>query len=189
MSENSVSEAQAITEARNWVEQVVIRHNFCPFAHKPAKNNTIRYAACMAEDEESVVGMLIDELMLLRDAERSKIETTVLVAPNCLNDFDRYNQFLDLVDAILEQLHLQGILQVASFHPDYQFGDLEADDVRNYTNRTPHPMFHLIVEDDIERARNTYPDVDSIPEANMRLLEEMGLEEAKRQLEACKVRK
>ncbi len=183
---NEVTEQQALDAARNWVERVVIKHNFCPFAHKPAKNNVIRYTVSMADSEEGLVEDLIDELMKLRDAERGEHETTVLVAPNCLHDFHDYNQFLDLVDVLIQQFNLEGIIQVASFHPDYQFGDLEADDVRNYTNRTPYPMFHLILEEDIERARNTYPDVEAIPETNMRVLEEMGLEEARRQLAACK---
>jgi len=189
MNNQPITEEQAVAEARNWVERIVIRHNFCPFAHKPARNNVIRYVACMDDSEEALVEILISELLKLRDADHSVHETTVLVAPNCLRDFHLYNQFLDLIDVLLEQFNLQGVLQVASFHPDYQFADLDEDDVRNYTNRTPHPMFHLIVEDDIERARNTYPDVESIPETNMRVLEEMGLEEAKRQLAACKHRK
>lgn len=186
MTEGELTEAQAIEHARNWVEKIVIRHNFCPFAHKPARNNVIRYVACMADNEEALVEVLINELLMLRDADRTTHETTVLAAPNCLNEFHDYNQFLDLVDVLLQQFHLEGVIQVASFHPDYQFADLDEDDVRNYTNRTPYPMFHLIIEDDIEHARNTYPDVDAIPETNMRVLQEMGLKEAKHQLAQCK---
>ncbi len=189
MASDLVTEAQALAAARCWVEQVVIKHNFCPFAHKPARNNVIRYVASMADNEEALVEDIINELMLLRDAQKGEHETTVLVAPNCLHDFHAYNQFLDLVDVLIEQFHLQGIIQVASFHPDYQFADLDADDVRNYTNRTPYPLFHLILEDDIEHARNTYHDVEAIPETNMRVLEEMGLEEAKRQLAECTKKK
>ncbi len=180
-----LSAEQAIAAARCWVEQVVIKHNFCPFAHKPARNNTIRYVASLAQSADALVEDFINELTLLRDADHTKTETTVLVAPNCLQDFDDYNQFLDLVDVLIEQFSLQGIIQVASFHPDYQFADLEKDDVRNYTNRTPYPMFHLILEESIEHARETYPDVDEIPENNMRLLQSLGLAEAKRQLAAC----
>ena len=180
-----VSDEQAIAAARCWVEQVVIKHNFCPFAHKPARNNTIRYAASLAQDADALVEELINELILLRDADHAKIETTVLVVPNCLQRFDDYNQFLDLVDVLIEQFNLQGLIQVASFHPDYQFADLEKDDVRNYTNRSPYPMFHLILEDSIAHARDSYPDVDQIPENNMRLLQEQGLDQAKQQLQAC----
>jgi len=189
MNKPIISEEQAIAAARCWVEQVVIKHNFCPFAHKPARNNAIRYAASMVQSEEALVEALMSEVIRLRDADHAVHETTVLVAPNCLRDFHDYNQFLDWVDVLIEQLHLQGIIQVASFHPDYQFADLDAEDVRNYTNRTPHPLFHLILEEDIEQARNSYPDVEAIPDTNMRLLEAMGLEEAQRQLTACCQRK
>ncbi len=189
MSSPLVSEAQAVAAARCWVERVVIRHNFCPFAHKPARDKVIRYVASMAQSEETLVENLMSELIRLRDADHATHQTTVLVAPNCLHDFHHYNQFLDLVDMLIEQLHLQGVIQVASFHPDYQFADLDAGDVRNYTNRTPYPMFHLILEEDIEQARHSYPDVEAIPDTNMRLLEEMGLEEAQRQLAACCKRK
>ncbi len=180
-----VSDEQAIAAARCWVEQVVVKHNFCPFAHKPVRNNTIRYVASQAQDTDALVEDLINELLLLRSADHTKIETTVLVAANCLQRFDHYNQFLDLVDVLIEQFNLQGLIQVASFHPDYQFADLDKDDVRNYTNRSPCPMFHLILEDSIEKARASYPDVDMIPENNMRLLQELGLDQAKRQLQAC----
>lgn len=180
-----VSDGQAIAAARCWVEQVVIKHNFCPFAHKPARNNSIRYAASQAQDTDGLVDDLINELILLRDADHTKTETTVLVVANCLQNFDDYNPFLDLVDVLIEQFNLQGIIQVASFHPDYQFADLDKEDVCNYTNRTPYPMFHLILEDSIERARDTYPDVEMIPQNNMRLLQQLGLDEAKKQLAAC----
>ncbi len=180
-----ISETQAVAAARCWVEQVVIKHNFCPFAHKPARNNRIRYVASLAQDADVLVEDLVAELILLRDADHTKVETTVLVAPNCLQSFGDYNQFLDLVDVLIEQFNLQGSIQVASFHPDYQFADLDKDDVRNYTNRSPYPMFHLILEDSIAQARETYPDVDQIPENNMCLLQEQGLDQAKRQLACC----
>ncbi len=180
-----VSDEQAIAASRCWVEQVVIKHNFCPFAHKPARNNTIRYVVSQAQDVDALVEDLINELTLLSDADHAKLETTVLVASSCLQNFDDYNQFLDLVDVLIKQFNLQGVIQVASFHPDYQFADLDKDDVRNYTNRSPYPMFHLILEDSIEQARATYPDVDQIPENNMRLLQQLGLDEAKQQLGAC----
>ncbi|HHJ80873.1 MAG TPA: DUF1415 domain-containing protein [Candidatus Tenderia electrophaga] len=180
-----VSEEQAVAAARCWVEQVVIKHNFCPFAHKPARNNTIGYVACLAQHADALVEDLIKQLLLLRDADHGKIETIILVAPNCLQGFDDYNQFLDVVDVLINQFNLQGIIQVASFHPDYQFADLDKDDVRNYTNRSPYPMFHLILEDSIAQARETYPDVDQIPENNMRLLRAQGLDQAKQQLAGC----
>ncbi len=181
-----VTEAQVVAQTRRWVERVVVRHNFCPFAHQPFRNDTIRYAVCLAERPEAVVERLTQELLLLRDAEPEAVETSILITPNCFADFEEYNQFLDLVDALIGQLQLEGEIQVASFHPDYQFADLPPGDVRNYTNRSLHPMFHLILESSIEAARRHHPDVSAIPEENMRLLAEMGLEEAQRQLAACR---
>ena len=180
-----LSEQSVLAQTRCWVESVVIKHNFCPFAHKPFKNDKIRMVACMSDQAETLVEQLFKELQYLNEADHERVETTLLVAPNCLQDFLDYNQFLDVVDAVLDQLDLNGIIQVASFHPQYQFADLDADDVRNYTNRSPYPTFHLILEDSIEQARATYPDVDGIPERNMQLLLEMGLAEAQRQLQAC----
>ena len=179
------SEAQVIAATRCWVEQVVVRHNLCPFAHKPARNKTIRYVVSQAAETDQLVEDLLNELILLRDADHAQIETTILAVPKCLNKFDDYNQFLDLVDVLIVQFNLQGIIQVASFHPDYQFADLAKDDVRNYTNRSPWPMFHLILEQSIEQARLSYPDVEAIPDNNMRLLQKLGLDEVRRQLDAC----
>ncbi len=183
---NMLNEEQVITQTRQWVQDIVMRHNLCPFAHKPFRNDVIRYHVCMAAQEEAVVEALINEMKRLRDADREKLETTLLVTPNCFHSFDDYNQFLNVVDVLIEQFNLEGVIQVASFHPDYQFADLEPDDVRNYTNRSLHPMFHLILEKSIEEARESYPDVHEIPENNMKLLADMGLEEAQRQLAACR---
>lgn len=182
------NDEQVIAETRCWVEQVVVRHNLCPFAHKPVKKQTIRYVCTLSDSEDGLVDDLINELALLRDADHAEIETTLLVAPNCLQSFDDYNQFLNVVDMLIEQFALQGIIQVASFHPDYRFADLDQGDVRNYTNRSPYPMFHLILEESVQKARLSYPDVEAIPENNMKLLLEMGLVEVKRQLDVCRQR-
>lgn len=180
-----LNEEKIIAQTREWVDKIVVGHNFCPFAHKPSHNNTIRYSVCMTDQADEVAERLMSELLLLKSSDHSEVETTVLVTPQCFQCFDDYNQFLDVVDMLIEKLHLEGEIQVASFHPDYQFADLDKEDVRNYTNRSLYPMFHLILESSIEHARASYPDVDAIPENNMVLLENMGLDEAKRQLKAC----
>lgn len=179
-------DAQIIATTRQWAKDIVIRHNLCPFAHKPFRNELIRYSVSHATTEDELVDDLIDELLLLRNADTSKVETTLIIVPDCFRDFAHYNQFLDVVDMLIGQFGLEGTIQVASFHPDYQFADLDYDDVRNYTNRSLYPMFHLILEESIERARNTHPDVESIPDTNMALLEQIGLEEIKRQQQACR---
>ncbi len=178
-------EQSIIAQTRCWVKQVVIRHNLCPFAYKPFRNNTIRYHVSFAKSDEALMQDLIDELMLLRDADTNTVETTLVIVPEMFTNFGNYNQFLDVVEMLIDQFGLAGIIQVASFHPKYQFADLAEEDVRNYTNRSPYPMLHLILEESIELARTTHPNVEAIPETNMLLFEEHGLEEAQRQLAEC----
>ena len=176
---------KATFETKQWIEKIIINHNFCPFAKKPFNQDKIRYAVSSATDSEKVVDDLVDELLLLHETPATEVETTILIVPNTLIDFDEYNQFLDVTDSALEELDLVDIIQVASFHPDYCFADLDVDDVRNYTNRSIYPMFHLIREDSVEHARATFKDVENIPDANMDLLLEIGLDAIRHQRNAC----
>ena len=166
---------QVIEQTKKWLEKFVIKHNLCPFAVKPFRDNRIRYVNCSASNEKELADILIDEILLLRDMDPEKIETTLVITPFLLADFLDYNQFLNVVDSIIDELNVEGVIQVASFHPDYQFADLGKDDVRNYTNRSPYPMFHLIREDSIEKAREMM-DTESIPDRNMQLLMDIGLD-------------
>ena len=166
---------QVIEQTKKWLEKFVIKHNLCPFAAKPFRDNRIRYVNCSASNEKELADILIDEILLLRDMDPEKIETTLVITPFLLADFLDYNQFLNVVDSIIDELNVEGVIQVASFHPDYQFADLGKDDVRNYTNRSPYPMFHLIREDSIEKAREMM-DTESIPDRNMQLLMDIGLD-------------
>lgn len=179
-------DSQVIAATRQWVQDIVIRHNLCPFAHKPFRNGVIRYAVSQADNEDLLVNDLIDELLFLRDVDPVAVETTLLILPNCLNWFSDYNQFLDVADMVVGQFALEGTIQIASFHPEYQFADLDCDDVRNYTNRSPYPMLHLILEASVERARESYPNIDLVPATNMALLQKIGLDEIKKQQQACK---
>ena len=184
MSEDQTTEIKtqndkAISTTKNWLEHFVIAHNFCPFAAKPFKEDRIRYVSCSATDEDKLVDALVDEIIILKEAKQQETETTILIVPLMLADFLEYNQFLDVVDSIIHELDVEGIIQVASFHPDYQFADLDKDDVRNYTNRSPYPMFHLIRESSIEKARENM-DTESIPDRNMDLLLDLGIEKVKK---------
>ena len=123
------------------------------------------------------------ELELLN--EQPEIETTLLIHPYVLKDFLQYNQFLEYANGLLQQLDLQGVYQIASFHPHYQFSDTLAEDAENYTNRSPFPMLHLIREDGLEQAIANYPDVDLIPERNIALLNKMGPDAISRLLNEC----
>jgi hypothetical protein len=125
---------------------------------------------------------LVDEIFFLKEAEQQQTETTIIIVPLMLSDFLDYNQFLNAVDLKIQELKVKGVIQVASFHPDYQFADLDNDDVRNYTNRSPYPLFHLIRESSIEKAREQM-DTESIPDRNMDLLLNLGIDKVRKNWE------
>lgn len=159
---------------RQWVDRVVIGLNLCPFAKAVQAKGQVRYALSQAREAEALLTDLVAEFERLRDTPAEIIDTTVLVHPWVLNDFFDYNDFLDIADAALVELDLEGILQVASFHPGYQFADSAPDDIENHTNRSPFPMLHLLREDSIDRAVAAYPDPDAIIERNQATMRRLG---------------
>jgi len=165
-----------IAETRTWLEQIVIGLNLCPFAKAVYVKNQVRFVLSDATTPEALVEELAEELVLLRDTPAEEIDTTLIVHPEVLTDFLDYNDFLDNADAAIEALDLQGILQVASFHPQYQFAGVAPDDVSNYTNRSPYPTLHLLREDSVERAVAAFPDPDVIVERNIETLDKLGVE-------------
>ncbi|MGN7837198.1 DUF1415 domain-containing protein [Stenotrophomonas sp. 22385] len=165
-----------IAETRRWLEQIVIGLNLCPFAKAVYVKDQVRFVLSDATTIEALVEELAEELVLLRDTPAEQIDTTLIVHPDVLTDFLDYNDFLDNADAAIEALDLQGILQVASFHPQYQFAGVAPDDVSNYTNRAPYPTLHLLREDSVERAVAAFPDPDVIVERNIETLDKLGIE-------------
>ena len=165
-----------IAETRLWLEQIVIGLNLCPFAKAVYVKDQVRFVLSDATTPEALVEELAEELVLLRDSPAEQIDTTLIVHPDVLTDFLDYNDFLDNADAAIEALDLQGILQVASFHPQYQFAGAAPDDVSNYTNRAPYPTLHLLREDSVERAVAAFPDPDVIVERNIETLDKLGVE-------------
>jgi len=165
-----------IAETRKWLEQIVIGLNLCPFAKAVYVKDQVRFVLSDATTPEALVEELAEELILLRDTPPEQIDTTLIVHPDVLTDFLDYNDFLDNADAAIEALDLQGILQVASFHPQYQFAGAAPDDVSNYTNRAPYPTLHLLREDSVERAVAAFPDPDVIVERNIETLDKLGVE-------------
>ena len=152
----------------NWLDQVVIGLNLCPFAAFPRKNQKIRLKVSQAHDHESLLADIQEEIMYLDGQTIDKLETTLVIVPYMLQDFYDYNDALGLVEAMLEEMGWEGHYQVASFHPDYQFAETEADDAENLTNRAPYPIFHLLRERSVEKAIETYEgDVADIPEINI----------------------
>ncbi len=162
---------------RHWLESVVIELNLCPFAKRELINDRVRFAETDARTEVQLLQALEAELeRLVGDAS---IETTLLIHPQVLADFADYNQFLELADGLLLQMELDGVFQIASFHPDYQFADTHPDDAENYTNRSPFPLLHLLREESLARAIEHTPDVDQIPIRNIQTMNELGTEELK----------
>ncbi|WP_315386850.1 DUF1415 domain-containing protein [uncultured Stenotrophomonas sp.] len=165
-----------IADTRKWLEQIVIGLNLCPFAKAVYVKDQVRFVLSDATTPEALVEQLAEELLLLRDTPAEQIDTTLIIHPDVLTDFLDYNDFLDNADAAIETLDLQGILQVASFHPQYQFAGAAPDDVSNYTNRSPYPTLHLLREDSVERAVAAFPDPDVIVERNIETLDKLGIE-------------
>lgn len=168
-----------IEATRLWVQRLVVDMNLCPFAKRELVKERVRFATTAATTEAQLLAALRAELERLRSDP--SIETTLLIHPQVLQDFHDYNQFLDVADGLLVDMQLDGICQIASFHPHYQFAGTAADDAENYTNRTPYPLLHLLREDSLERAIASYPDVDGIPERNIALMQRLG-RDALRQL-------
>jgi hypothetical protein len=168
--------AEVIAATAAWVEKAVIGLNLCPFAKAVQVKKQIRYVVSDATTEEELLRDLMDELQTLSDTEAEQVDTTLLIHPSVLNDFLDYNDFLDVADAAVEDMDLAGELQVASFHPQYQFADTEPDDIGNYTNRSPYPTLHLLREESIDRAVEAFPDAADIFDKNIDTMRELGHE-------------
>ena len=165
-----------IADTVRWLERAVIGLNLCPFAKGVHAKGQIHYVVSEATDARSLLGDLQRELAALAEADPGQRDTTLLIVPQCLEDFLDFNDFLELADKLLESLDLDGILQVASFHPQFQFADAAPDDITNATNRAPYPILHLLREDSIDRAVEAFPEAEMIYERNMQVLEDLGAE-------------
>jgi uncharacterized protein len=163
-----------LSNTRHWLTRAVIGLNLCPFAKAVHVKNQIRYAISEAENLEGVLIDLEAELNRLAQTDAAQIDTTLLIVPHALADFLEYNDCLFFADRMLKQLRLEGELQVASFHPHYQFEGSEPDDIENYTNRAPYPILHLLREASIERAVDAFPDAAEIYERNQETLRRLG---------------
>ncbi|HEY5324628.1 MAG TPA: DUF1415 domain-containing protein [Caldimonas sp.] len=163
-----------IAETRAWVERVVIGVNLCPFAKAPQVKGLVRYVLSEASEPEALLAGLIEELKLLAGTPADRIETTLLVHPQVLADFADYNDFLGLAESAVAGLGLEGVIQVASFHPGYQFAGTAPDDLTNATNRSPYPTLHLLREESVERAVAAFPEAEAIFEANIATMRRLG---------------
>ena len=162
---------------RHWLESVVIELNLCPFAKRELINDRVRFANTDATTELQLLQALETELERL--SSNTSIETTLLIHPKVLADFADYNEFLELADGLLVQMEFDGVFQIASFHPDYQFAETHPDDAENYTNRSPYPILHLLREASLSRAIEHTADIDQVPLRNIHKMNELGAEKLK----------
>jgi len=175
-----------LAQTRAWVDRAVIGLNLCPFAKGPQVKGQVRYVLSDATATDELRQDLLTELQRLIDTPLEQTETTLLVHPQVLGDFFDYNHFLDEAERAVAELDLTGVIQIASFHPHYQFAGTDADDVTNATNRSPYPTLHLIREDSIDRAVAAFPEAEAIYEVNMATMTRLGAEGWARLQQQCR---
>ena len=172
----SDAESIAIEDTQKWLLEAVIGLNLCPFAKAVVVKDRVRYRVCLSSVSQDVLQMLADELQFLVSADASVVETTLLIAPYALPDFLDFNEFLGECNTLLESQGLEGELQVADFHPDYQFAGEAPDAMGHFTNRAPYPTLHLLRESSLDEAVAVYPDAALIFERNIASLESLGVQ-------------
>jgi hypothetical protein len=162
--------------ARRWVEKIVIGLNLCPFAKAVHAKKQICYVVTAAIQPDDLLAELEHQIDVLVNADPAEVDTTLLIHPLAMLDFIDYHFFVGEADAALKRLEVQGVLQIAGFHPDFCFARSEPSDLANYTNRSPHPMLHLLRESSVERAVAAFPDAADIFAGNIERLRSLGLE-------------
>lgn len=172
MSDDAAGLVEARTRA--WLEHAVIGLNLCPFAKAPHVKGQIRYVVTETGEPAALLELLAAEIRALVASDPEQIETTLVIHPKALVDFDDYNDFLDAADAVLDALDAAGVLQIATFHPAYRFAGSASGDIANATNRSPYPMLHLLREASVDRAVVAFPDAETIYQRNVETLEALG---------------
>lgn len=170
------SAEQIVRETREWLEKAVIGLNLCSFARAVYLRDQVRFVVSPAETPAGLLLDLADELHFLDEADPEEVDTTLIIHPHVLHDFLEYNDFLGEAEQTVEDLDFDGEIQVASFHPRYQFAGTEPDDIENFTNRSPYPMLHLLREASVSRAVESIPDPAQIYEANIETMKRLGPE-------------
>lgn len=163
-----------VAATRHWLERAVIGLNLCPFAKAVHSRGRIRWVLCEAAEPEALLQTLLDELLFLARADPAEVDTTLIVHPRVLLKFEAFNEFLDVADAALESLALEGVLQIASFHPGFRFEGSAGDDIANATNRSPFPTLHLLRESSVDAAVAAFPEAEAIFEKNIETLRALG---------------
>lgn len=164
-----------IEATRQWLEKAVIGLNLCPFAKTVYLKDQVRIVVSTAPHLDGLLEDLDRELDFLAAAEPSEVDTTLLIHPTLLPDFLDFNDFMQLAEAAVEEHHLEGVIQIASFHPQFQFADTAPDEMANYTNRAPYPTLHLLREASISKAIATFPNTETIYQRNIVTLQKLGI--------------
>jgi hypothetical protein len=172
----TASEDEVIEATRAWLERAVIGLGLCPFAKAVHVKNQVRYVVSAARNSDTLLDHLERELTSLAETPADEVDTTLLIHPHVLEDFLDYNDFLELADRVVEETGLQGVLQVASFHPRFQFEGTEPDDITNYTNRSPYPILHILREASVDQAVAAFPEAEKIYEKNIETMKALGKE-------------
>jgi hypothetical protein len=173
-SQSPISDKTVVADTIGWLERAVIGLNLCPFAKSVHVKGQVHYAVSRADTSAQLLDDLIFELNALLAHEPSARDTTLLIATDCLKEFDKFNDFLVLADRVLADMQLDGVIQIASLHPHYQFAGTLVDDLDNFTNRSPYPTLHLLREESIDRAVQAYPLAATIFEKNMQTMHTLG---------------
>ena len=169
-----MSDDQVLSKTRHWLEAAVIGLNLCPFAKAVYVKNQVRLVVSKARHADDLLEELDRELDLLVGTPTNEIDTTLLIHPSLFDDFLDFNDFLEIAEGVVDEHGLEGVIQLASFHPQFQFDGTEPDDISNYTNRAPFAILHLLREESVERAVEAFPNADDIFEANIQTLEKLG---------------
>ncbi len=170
----ALSEQEVIDQTRHWLEKAVIGLNLCPFAKAVYVKNQVRLVVSKARHADDLLEELDRELDLLVATPADEVDTTLLIHPTLFEDFLDFNDFLEVADGVVEEHELEGVIQLASFHPRFQFDGTEPDDISNFTNRAPFAMLHLLREDSVEKAVQAFPQAEAIFEENIKTLEKLG---------------
>jgi hypothetical protein len=169
-----MTDAEVLTQTRHWLEKAVIGLNLCPFAKAVYVKNQVRLVVSHARHADDLLEELDRELDLLAATPAQEIDTTLLIHPTLFDDFLDFNDFLEIAEGVVDEHGLEGVVQLASFHPKFQFEGTEPDDIGNFTNRAPFAILHLLREDSVERAVEAFPEADAIFDVNIQTLEKLG---------------
>ena len=178
------TDSELVGQTQHWIKSVVIECNFCPFAKREIEKENVRYSVIRNKSLEDCLQSVIQECVFLDENEST--ETTLLIFPDVFEKFNDYLQFVEISEKLIADQGYEGVYQLASFHPDYVFADSSADDAANYTNRSPSPMLHFLREASLEKALESYPKPEKIPERNIEVARSLGLDTMKKKLDACR---